>query len=63
MGQGDGITMGTGGVCGGSTAPQELSFPGTHLTVRQEAGTSVRMTCSGLGAAPALPGTLQTPQW
>lgn len=40
----------------------ELRSPSTYLTVRQEAGTLVRMTCSGVGAAPVLPGTLQTPQ-
>lgn len=52
---------------GSRAAPAELpphSVPSsrTYLTVRQEAGTSVRMTCSGVGAAPVLPGTLQTPQ-
>ena len=40
----------------------KLCSPSTYLTVRQEAGTLVRMTCSGVGAAPVLPGTLQTPQ-
>lgn len=43
-------------------APCKMHYPSTYLTVRQEAGTLVRMTCSGVGAAPILPGTLQTPQ-
>lgn len=45
-----------------SPLPAEPLSPGAYLTVRQEAGTQVRMTCSAVGAAPALPGTLQTPQ-
>lgn len=40
----------------------KLHSPSAYLTVRQEAGTLVRMTCSGVGVAPVLPDTLQTPQ-